>query len=56
MASFVVITTFEALAVVAIIVGLFNEKKLIAFEDKLGTILGTAIGRALRKHLVKKGR
>jgi hypothetical protein len=56
MTSFVIITIFEALAVVAIIIGLLNEKKLIAFEDRLGTILGTAIGRVIRKHLVKKGR
>ena len=31
---FIIVTLFEILGVVAIIVGLFNEKKLIAWENK----------------------
>ncbi|MBQ8783338.1 MAG: hypothetical protein IJZ57_06155 [Clostridia bacterium] len=48
------LTIFEFAAVVLIIVGLLNEKKLIAFEDRLGTTIGTAIGKRLRRHYIKK--
>jgi hypothetical protein len=50
------LTIFEFAAVVLIIVGLLNEKKLIAFEEKIGNALGTAIGKTIRKHLKKKGK
>lgn len=48
------LTIFEFAAVVLIIVGLLNEKKLIAFEDRLGTAIGTAIGKQLRRRYIKK--
>ncbi|MBQ8228177.1 MAG: hypothetical protein IJZ88_04095 [Clostridia bacterium] len=48
------LTILEFAAVVLIIVGLLNEKKLIAFEDRLGTAIGTAIGKILRRHYIKK--
>lgn len=48
------LTIFEFVAVVLIIVGLLNEKKLIAFEDRIGTALGTAIGKQLRKIIIRK--
>lgn len=50
------LTIFEFAAVVLVIVGLIYEKKLIAFEEKIGNVLGTAIGKAIRKHLEKKGK
>lgn len=48
------LTIFEFAAVVLIIVGLLNEKKLIAFEDRLGSALGAFIGKKLRRHYIKK--
>jgi hypothetical protein len=43
----------EFLMVVLLIIGLIYEKKLIEFEDKIGTILGTFIGKQLHKIIVK---
>ena len=48
------LTIFEFAAVVLIIVGLLNEKKLIAFEDRLGSALGAFIGKKLRRLYIKK--
>lgn len=48
------LTIFEFAAVVLIITGLIYEKKLIEFEDRLGTALGTYIGKKLRRYYIKK--
>ncbi len=48
------VTIFEFALVVLIITGLIYEKKLIEIEDKLGTILGTAIGKFLRRLIIKR--
>ncbi len=52
--SFLFATVFEFAAVVLIILGLLNEKKLIAFEDKLVSALGNFVGKQLRKHIIKR--
>lgn len=44
----------EFILVVLVIIGLIYEKKLIEFEDRLGTILGTFIGKQLRKIIIKR--
>ena len=48
------LTIFEFAAVVIIITGLLNEKKLIDFEDRLGSALGSFIGKQLRRLYIKK--
>ncbi len=52
--TMLVLTIFEFLAVVLIVVGLLNEKKLIALEDRIGTAVGTAVGKQLRRIIIKK--
>ncbi len=52
--SMLVLTILEFLAVVLVITGLIYEKKLIEFEDRLGTALGTFIGKKLRRYYIKK--
>ncbi len=47
-------TVFEIAAVMLIIIGLLNEKKLIAFEDKLGSLIGKALRKYIRRHYIKK--
>lgn len=42
------LSIFEFAAVILIIIALFNEKKLIAFEDRLGSALGTFIRKFLK--------
>ena len=48
------IIIIEFILVVLVIIGLIYEKKLIEFEDRLGTILGTFIGKQLRKIIIKR--
>ena len=48
------ILIIEFSLVVLLIIGLIYEKKLIEFEDKIGTILGTFIGKQLRKIIIKR--
>lgn len=43
------LTIFEFAAVILIIIALFNEKKLIAFEDRLGAALGRGLRRIAKK-------
>ncbi len=47
-------TIFEFAAVILIIVGLLNEKKLIAFEDKLGFAIGKFLRKHIRRYYIKK--
>jgi hypothetical protein len=51
---FMGILIIEFSLVVLVIIGLIYEKKLIEFEDRLGTILGTFIGKQLRKIIIKR--
>lgn len=48
------LTIFEFAAVVLVIIGLFNEDKLIALEEKWGSALGAFIGKKLRRLYIKK--
>ena len=47
-------TIFEIAAVILIIVGLLNEKKLIAFEDRLGFAIGKFLRKYVRRYYIKK--
>lgn len=43
------LSIFEFAAVILIIIAFFNEKKFIAFEDKLGAALGRGLRRIVKK-------
>jgi hypothetical protein len=47
-------TIFEFAAVILIIIGLLNEKKLISFEDKLGFAIGKMLRKHIRRYYIKK--
>ncbi len=52
--SMLLITTIQFLGVIAIIIGLLNEKKLVAFEDRLGTAIGKFLRKHIRRYYIKK--
>lgn len=45
--QFVIETTLEALALILILVGIWNEEKVIAFEDKLADKLAWYIAQVI---------